>query len=70
MFAVGSRVGLSGPLEGVVSQVCIRGGGYVQYLVVWWDGTSRHSAWVEPGELRPLSGSAVSRIGFVSVLPG
>ena len=76
VFAVGTEVviGTDAAITAVVTAVSIRD--RVQYECSWWDGRSRHSAWLSDCEvfsgkrcgLSRTKGARV-RIGFVTVSP-
>jgi hypothetical protein len=54
-----------GEIVATVTQVCVLPEGRVRYEVVWWDGRTRKSEWVEPFELRVAAGNGGTvRIGF------
>ena len=64
VIAPGSKVTMSGDVQGVVTQANICGGNHVRYEVVWWDGNTRHCCWVECHEVTAAGDTPSVRIGF------
>lgn len=53
-------------LTGQVLQVNVRYNDCVSYLVVWWDGRTRKSEWMEACEVARLENTPLTTIGFSS----
>ncbi len=59
----GTRVMIAG-ITSTVTAVQIGEAGHVLYLVVWWDGRTRKSEWVESSEVSMFLNDSTTRIGF------
>jgi hypothetical protein len=64
VFAVGSTVYIRKNIEASVIAVSIRRSS-VQYEVVWWDGMSRKTDWVQAFEISKHDDSHNTKIGFL-----
>lgn len=62
----GSQVRLGPDLTGIVTEAKIAGRELNQsYLVIWWDGSTRHEKWMEAFEITSDLDSYSLKIGFV-----
>lgn len=57
-YAPGSEVLVdvtsSTPFKAQIQDVLVKHGGKVEYRVVWFDGRTRNSAWMESFEVEPI----------------
>lgn len=58
VYRIGSAVELLAGLSGTIVEVSVSTHG-VRYLVAWWDGRTRNTAWLEESE---ILGQAVSDV--------
>lgn len=63
VFAIGTEVDLGNKLVGKVLEVCLKSGSE-QYLVVWWDGRTRKTEWLNAEEVLPKKDSKTMPVGF------
>lgn len=66
VFAPGSKVKIEGADDAVITAVSISAGGFVRYEVVWWNGNSRSTAWLESFEVVAVRGTKNLPVGFAS----
>jgi hypothetical protein len=64
VYEIGSDVAVNkGLIDAKVSAILIRGD-HVKYEIVFWDGSSRKTEWVEPNEIWGKATSKM-RIGYL-----
>ena len=56
------RFGNDGMLRGQVLAICIRATG-ISYEVAWWDGATRHTAWLSSAEVAAADASESTTLG-------
>lgn len=70
VFQVGSPVIIGEHIEARVLAISIYEHNRVSYQVVWWDGNTRKTDWLESFEVQPHKGEITKlRIGFKSLAP-
>ncbi len=56
------RLGNDGMLRGQILAICIRAAG-LTYEVAWWDGATRHTAWLSSAEVTAVDASESTTLG-------
>lgn len=64
VLAIGTPVHIADDIKATVTTISIHDDNYVTYEVVWWDGRTRNTAWVEEFEIAKLEHSQSTLIGF------
>ena len=64
VFEPGTKVSLVGSTRlAIISRVMLLGHQYVDYEVIWWDGSTRHCEWLHSFEVEWCDGER-QQIGF------
>lgn len=64
VFKPETSVEIAGGIDAIVLSVCINPNGNVEYKVVWFDGRTRRSEWMQACEVSEALCSEEVTIGF------
>ena len=64
VYRCGEKVEIGESIVATVTGITIRGGGYVQYEVSWWNGNCHECKWVDACEVRAAQETETASIGF------
>lgn len=66
IFAIGTKIELENSVVGTIVEVSLKDWSE-QYRVVWWEGSNRRVEWLEKLELKSVSKTEYTKIGFINV---